>query len=328
MKPPRLERNGRYWRAVWHDHHGKRCRHSLGAGTKDDAQEALGCWLENGGWKMHHLLMPGPPTLRIWLSQYLGQHPEMSEKTAALYQQAVNHWLHHNEDAALNKVRPDQCHAFAGLLKDRVKATTASKHLRNLKILFRAAVDQELIKDNPFATVKTAEPQSDQEQVYVSRETMDVLFPQLHPEDRRLLGLARFCGLRAGEIARAKWEDVDEDSIEVAHEGVRGTKQKARMVPISAVAFEWIDTPHANNNADPIVPWSPTPDRVKAMIARCGVKPWPKPLHSLRKSCESDWLAEFPVSDVCKWMGHSPQVAARYYHQTTPDVWARATGTK
>jgi len=53
---------------------------------------------------------------------------------------------------------------------------------------------------------------------------------------------------------------------------------------------------------------------------------WAKPYHTLRKNCETDWLAAYPVMDVCRWLGHSPTVAMKHYHQTTASTMRRAAG--
>jgi hypothetical protein len=62
-----------------------------------------------------------------------------------------------------------------------------------------------------------------------------------------------------------------------------------------------------------------------AIIQRAGLAPWGKPLHTLRKSLESDWLGTHPVLDVTKWLGNSPDVARKHYHQSLPETVRRVT---
>jgi len=60
------------------------------------------------------------------------------------------------------------------------------------------------------------------------------------------------------------------------------------------------------------------------LCRKAGVDCWSQPWHSLRKSFESDlFAAGYPILDVCSWLGHSPAVAARHYHRTTPEVARR-----
>ena len=49
------------------------------------------------------------------------------------------------------------------------------------------------------------------------------------------------------------------------------------------------------------------------IIKRAGHLPWPKLFHNLRASRESELMREFDLATVCKWIGNSPEVAARHY---------------
>jgi hypothetical protein len=51
-----------------------------------------------------------------------------------------------------------------------------------------------------------------------------------------------------------------------------------------------------------------------------------KPLHTLRGSCENDWMEQHAAKDVCAWIGHSAVVAMEHYNRPTPQAMARATG--
>ena len=56
-----------------------------------------------------------------------------------------------------------------------------------------------------------------------------------------------------------------------------------------------------------------------------GLTPWQKLFVNLRSSRETELLAVFPVADVCRWFGHSPAVAARFYAQARTEVADRAS---
>ena len=64
----------------------------------------------------------------------------------------------------------------------------------------------------------------------------------------------------------------------------------------------------------------------RRIIARAGLKPWPRLFHNLRASCATDWVERFPAHVVAGWLGHSPLVAARYYLQTRDAHFDLATG--
>ncbi len=61
------------------------------------------------------------------------------------------------------------------------------------------------------------------------------------------------------------------------------------------------------------------------LIVNAKLTPWEKLFVNLRSSRETELLAVYPAADVCRWMGHSPSVAARFYAQARPEVAERAT---
>jgi hypothetical protein len=61
------------------------------------------------------------------------------------------------------------------------------------------------------------------------------------------------------------------------------------------------------------------------IMRRAGFE-WQKPMHTLRKSLESDWLAKYPIADVAAWLGNSPAVAMKHYHQTVGETMRSVTG--
>jgi hypothetical protein len=64
---------------------------------------------------------------------------------------------------------------------------------------------------------------------------------------------------------------------------------------------------------------------LRRFIVRAGLSVWPKLFHNLRSSRETELLSVYPVADVCRWFGHSPAVAARFYAQARSDVAEKAS---
>jgi hypothetical protein len=52
-------------------------------------------------------------------------------------------------------------------------------------------------------------------------------------------------------------------------------------------------------------------------IRRAGLKPWPKLFQNLRSTRETELMKSFPIAVVCAWLGNSPKVALKHYHQVT-----------
>jgi hypothetical protein len=62
------------------------------------------------------------------------------------------------------------------------------------------------------------------------------------------------------------------------------------------------------------------------IIAKAGVKPWPRLFHNMRASCATDWVEHVPAHAVAGWLGHSPLIAAQHYLQTRDAHFHLVTG--
>ncbi len=67
--------------------------------------------------------------------------------------------------------------------------------------------------------------------------------------------------------------------------------------------------------------------QAERILDRAGVVPWPKLFHNCRATRQSELVREFPISDVCYWIGNSVVVAAKHYLQRPNDAaYERAIG--
>jgi hypothetical protein len=64
--------------------------------------------------------------------------------------------------------------------------------------------------------------------------------------------------------------------------------------------------------------------RLLKIIRRAGLTPWPKLLHNLRASGETELAAVYPLHVVCAWIGNSQRIAAKHYLQVTEDYFQLA----
>ena len=65
--------------------------------------------------------------------------------------------------------------------------------------------------------------------------------------------------------------------------------------------------------------------RLLKIIARAGLKPWPKLFQNLRASRQTELLNRFPIKAVCDWLGNSQPVAIEHYAQVTAEHFQTAT---
>jgi hypothetical protein len=56
---------------------------------------------------------------------------------------------------------------------------------------------------------------------------------------------------------------------------------------------------------------------VEAAVKRAGLTPWPKLFQNLRSTRETELCRNYPIHNVTKWLGNSPNIAIRHYLQTT-----------
>lgn len=63
---------------------------------------------------------------------------------------------------------------------------------------------------------------------------------------------------------------------------------------------------------------------LEKIIKRAGLVPWPKTLHNLRSSRETELAEDYPIHVVAAWMGHSVEIATKHYTQITDEHFRRA----
>lgn len=143
-------------------------------------------------------------------------------------------------------------------------------------------------------------------------------------EWRVIVALSRYGGLRCpSEHLALRWRDVDFENGRLTvwsskTEGIEG--REFRHVPMFPelrreleAAFE-----QAADGAELVISryrqsTCNLRTQLLRIIARAGVRPWPKLMHNLRASRQSELSARYPLADVCEWLGNSPAVAARHY---------------
>ena len=66
--------------------------------------------------------------------------------------------------------------------------------------------------------------------------------------------------------------------------------------------------------------------KMKAIIKKAGVEPWPDLFQHLRRCCRTQWLNEgLPPHAVSRWMGHGHKVGDEHYTMLTDDIVERVT---
>lgn len=350
MTSVNLNSNGDYWQARWTDADGRPRGRSLG--RKDDVsrRQALAACREIAAEQARKPAtrnVTRAATLGDWLADFERLTPTYSAATRKLYEQ-VGAMLtdHFGPDRRLDRItrrdaadwraaitKQTYTRDAAGKRKRTRSESTIRKHIRAAKVIFATAVRCEAIAANPFEAEAGAPIQTDRDWHYLTPAVLqDVLSACPSQPWRSLFCLCRLAGLRLGEALRLTWQDVDHAKgiITVRHEGDQTTKRRRRSVPMTPdLAAELVRALEAAEEGQARV--CPLPRlnlyrQAESIVKRAGYEPWAKMFHTLRKNCESDWLAKYPVMAVCDWFGHNPSVAAKHYHKPGEDLIAQVTG--
>ena len=232
------------------------------------------------------------------------------------------------------------------LIGEKLASTTVHKRLQFTRMFFRDARKRSFIFENPFIEVKTKAVVLKDRQHFITREKIDRIMVVCNPTWRTIVGLARYGGMRCpSEVLSLRWEFVDwehdrmvVDSPKTEHHP--GGDQRVvpifpELRPILEEAFE-VAEPGAefvvggNYRAAAMGKngWVNCNLRTQfeRLIRRAGLAPWPRLLHNLRASRETELAAEFPLHVVTRWLGNTPRIAMKHYLQVTEDDFTRAAG--
>lgn len=142
---------------------------------------------------------------------------------------------------------------------------------------------------------------------------MAALLEQASPEHAACLALAAFAGLRADEIIRLSWSDVDRRPgfIEIA--AAKAKTAARRLVPITANLAQWLAAAPRNHD----LVWSGTRRWFFTATARLAIKAKVEWKHNaLRHSFISYRLAEVQdVNKVALEAGNSPRMIFQHYRE-------------
>jgi len=154
--------------------------------------------------------------------------------------------------------------------------------------------------------------------------------------------LSRYGGLRVpSEVVRLTWQDVDFEAGRLTINAKKTEHHEdggVRFCPIFPELRPFLQTLYdqANPGIDcpmstPVITrWRSGNQNLRTayekLLKRAGVKQWPRLFHNQRASRQTELLAEFPIKDVCSWIGNSEAVAMKHYAMAMSDSFERAVG--
>jgi integrase len=212
---------------------------------------------------------------------------------------------------------------------------------------FRAAVRDRLLPENPFGDMKGISVRSNRSRDYfVTREEAARVIEACPDAQWRLLfALSRYAGLRCpSEHVELRWSDIDWEAKRITirspknerHEG-----QGVRIIPIFPELKQYLDDawelveeavmalePKERGKVKVITRYRDANTNLRTqlerIIARAGLKPWPKLFQNLRATRATELAAEYPAHVAAEWLGHSTVVAQKHYWRVTEADFEKA----
>lgn len=244
----------------------------------------------------------------------------------------------------LAEVEPRDVKRLAAELSARMAPASVSKTMAPLKAMLACAVEDGLIRSNPSAGVRIAQPAGDdgeEEQVKaLTEDELQAVLKHVPAEWQAFFGFLFESGLRIGEAIELRWHDVDGDWLRVDRRFYRGKvglpkgrkKRRIRLSKSMAQAL-WVRRNETRPGPGDLVFTTTTrgvridPSNLMSRVLKpaavaAGVGGWVG-FHTFRHSCATAlFRRSWNAVQVQKFLGHSdPGFTLRtYVHLLDEDV--------
>lgn len=179
-----------------------------------------------------------------------------------------------------------------------------------------------------FANITVRKPTVDfTQRDYIERDEIREAISRVDIEFGAVLCCAGLLGMRCrSEPAVLQWSNIDLDKNLIS---IPSVKTKARVSPIYADAKQVL-VKYWQSEGCPseglVFPNLQVPSTLYLRTSKVFGREIKKPLQRLRSSCESYLVNEagFAITDVSRWLGHSPLTAIKHYNQASNSTLERA----
>lgn len=272
-------------------------------------------------------------TVSAFVANYIEQRADVKEQTRRKWRDVESKLNAFFRGDSIADVTVQHAKNFRMYLQTTVGLSdnTIRRHIGIARQFFNAAVEDELIKKNPFRGQAVSVRPNEARFFFVTPEIAKKVLEACPDAQWRLIfGLVRFGGLRCpSEVLHLKWQDIDFDKQRfVVHAsktehhadgGIRTVPMFPELKPLFQDAFD--EAPEGavycvEKSRDGGVNWRTQMERI---IRQAGLEPWPKLFQNCRSTRETELFKSTGanIKAVCKWLGNSPQVAMAHYAQLT-----------
>ena len=271
-------------------------------------------------------------TVVRYVTDYINGRTDLSASTVRIYSRAL-HFAesYFGNETLLADVSPGMAKKFGTWLRapgrksasEGLGDNTAKLMIRQLKTIFKSAIDYKVLDKNPFQGMATAINVNENNQTMV--ESADVLKVMEHAVDeefKAIIALARFGGLRTpSEFRYLKHGDFSKQGghpvFEVYCQKTAHTGKSTRMVPVfadlaphlkglvssdSRRANDFVFSPRYRDSTDANIY-----NTFERAIRSAGLEQWPDLWRNLRGSRAAELIdARYPLKNVANWLGNNP----------------------
>jgi integrase len=278
-------------------------------------------------------------TLGALIDRYISRRdrnlkPNTVRKMHQARRAMVNHF---GEDRLLHSISAGVAADWREKMLETLAEATVATHIKCAKAFFGYARDSEFIASSPFDRIKAGSQKNAGRKCFVPREPIaKVLAVCPNNEWRLIIALARYGGLRVpSELQRLRWSDIDwAGNRFVVHvskkEHLDG--QQTRVVPIFPEIRPYLEEAFhlAALGSVYVVPLARQPGvnlrtPFERLLAKAGVKQWPRLFQNLRASRETELASMYPMHLVTSWIGNTKEVAMDHYLMATDEDFLRAS---
>ncbi len=357
-----LHKNGLYFQVAWKDSRGKRHRKSIGKVTRKEAERIMQAMIAEHAANPARMGISSRPTLVDWIDRFKKiRSSEVGNATMQVNNRTCHVLLEFFDPSIrLDEIIASSMTDWRMWLKqpgrksngDPFDETTVCKHVRTAKVIFKRAIQEELLASNPCAHLVGTAPTKDPfSRRFVKPEEVAAVIMRSR-EIEPLVCLCYQAGLRFSEALHLTYGDVFPNQRKLivrTRGGVETSKQRGREVLITQQLFDWgyswdahrctmletlgISIPelvNTNFQSEPLASQTVCgilergrsnlcQRLLRAACVDAGIDPFT--FNDLRRTRDTIWHKEYPSHVVCAWMGHTEATARKHYLSVPDDYY-------
>lgn len=365
----------RFWYARFLDKDGRRRNRSTGTANRKEALKIAESY--EALFKKHHTVRQvrktisdlqreitgeelGSQSFRFFSSSWLERRQgEVANSTLAFYKKTqvkFIEFLGNRADDDIAQITAADILKFRSYLVSKISPKTINHNIKGLRMIFKAAKQEQLLSDNPTESVQALKITKDSNRRPFTQGEISSLLSIAGPEWQSLIRFGLYTGQRLGDIASLTWGNIDMEKREIRLQ-TRKTG-KALLLPIADPLYRTLLAVPERTRLNPRTPLHPSAwnavmkngstgalsNQFGDLLAEAGLRPklsrtknpegrgrsalrsfQDLSFHCLRHTAVT-WLkeADVPMAVVMEMIGHDSEQMSRHYTHVGKESLERA----